>query len=266
MSRHDWTTAEVEGLFARPFLDLLLEAQRVHRFALRAQHRADEHAAVDQDRGLSRGLRLLSAERALRPGLPREALLEVAAVRDAAQQAKAAGATRFCMGAAYRSPKARDLAVICAMVSEVRALGMETCATLGMLEPAQAQQLKERRFGLLQPQSGHLRGVLRRDHHHPHLPGPARHAVRGTRCRSQVCCGASSAWARPRATAPRCWPPWPACRSTRRAYPSTSWCRCRAPRCTASQRWIPSISSAPSPWRASCCSARMCGCRPGAPR
>jgi biotin synthase len=66
----------------------------------------------------------------------------VAAVKESAERAKAAGATRFCMGAAYRSPKARDLDVICAMVEEVHALGMESCATLGMLEPAQAQQLK----------------------------------------------------------------------------------------------------------------------------
>src|SRR5256714_10158271 len=75
-------------------------------------------------------------------GLAPEALLEVAAVRARAARAKAAGATRFCMGAAYRSPKARDLQVIVQMVREVRALGLESCATLGMLTSAQAAELK----------------------------------------------------------------------------------------------------------------------------
>jgi biotin synthase len=76
-------------------------------------------------------------------GVDREALMEVAAVRECAARARAAGATRFCMGAAYRSPKARDLEVICEMIREVHALGLESCATLGMLSPQQALQLKE---------------------------------------------------------------------------------------------------------------------------
>jgi biotin synthase len=69
--------------------------------------------------------------------------MEVAAVRESAERARAAGATRFCMGAAYRAPKARDIAVISQMIREVRALGMETCATLGMLTAEQAHQLKD---------------------------------------------------------------------------------------------------------------------------
>jgi len=69
--------------------------------------------------------------------------MEVAAVRECAARARAAGATRFCMGAAYRSPKARDLEVIVEMIREVRALGLESCATLGMLSPEQALQLKD---------------------------------------------------------------------------------------------------------------------------
>src|SRR4030088_1905146 len=76
------------------------------------------------------------------PGLAREALLEVAAVREYAARAKAAGATRFCMGAAYRSPKARDLQGIVQMVREVRALRLVRCGTLGMLTSAQASELK----------------------------------------------------------------------------------------------------------------------------
>jgi biotin synthase len=75
-------------------------------------------------------------------GLERAALMEVAAVGEHAARAKAAGATRFCMGAAYRSPKAKDLEVIVEMIRAVRALGLESCATLGMLTAAQAAQLK----------------------------------------------------------------------------------------------------------------------------
>ena len=140
--RHDWTTAEIEGLFAQPFLDLLQEAQRVHRLHFTPN-------TVQMSTLLSIKTGACPEDCAYCPqsvrydtGLSREALMEVAAVRDSAERAKAAGATRFCMGAAYRSPKARDLDVICAMVQEVRALGLESCATLGMLEPAQAQQLK----------------------------------------------------------------------------------------------------------------------------
>jgi biotin synthase len=141
--RHDWTVAEIEGLFAQPFLDLLLDAQRVHR-----QHFPPNTVQMSTLLSIKTGA--CPEDCAYCPqsvrydtGLSREALMEVAAVKESAERAKAAGATRFCMGAAYRSPKARDLDVICAMVREVRALGLESCATLGMLEPEQARQLKD---------------------------------------------------------------------------------------------------------------------------
>jgi biotin synthase len=140
--RHDWTVAQIEGLFAQPFLDLLLTAQSVHRLHFTPN-------TVQMSTLLSIKTGACPEDCAYCPqsvrydtGLSREALMEVAAVKESAERAKAAGATRFCMGAAYRSPKARDLDVICAMVQEVHALGLESCATLGMLEPAQAQQLK----------------------------------------------------------------------------------------------------------------------------
>src|ERR1700733_15348489 len=117
--RHDWSAGEVRALFALPFMDLMLRAQRVHR---------DHHAANTVQ---------------MSTGLSREALMEVAAVREHAARAKAAGATRFCMGAAYRAPKAKDLAVIAQMVQAVCALGLESCATLGMLTAKQAVTLKD---------------------------------------------------------------------------------------------------------------------------
>jgi len=140
--RHDWTLAEVESLFAMPFMDLVFEAQRVHRI----HH---EPNTVQMSTLLSIKTGACPEDCAYCPqsvrydtGVGREALMEVEAVRECASRAKAAGATRFCMGAAYRSPKAKELAVICAMVREVRALGLETCATLGMVSPEQARELK----------------------------------------------------------------------------------------------------------------------------
>jgi biotin synthase len=142
MIRHDWTLQEVEDLFALPFLDLLFHAQRVHR----AHHEAN---AVQMSTLLSIKTGGCPEDCAYCPqsvrydtGLDRDALMEVAAVRECARRAKDAGATRFCMGAAYRSPKAKDLAVIAEMIREVRATGLETCATLGMVSPEQAEQLK----------------------------------------------------------------------------------------------------------------------------
>jgi biotin synthase len=81
----------------------------------------------------------------------------VAEVVWTAKAAKEAGATRFCMGAAWRGPKEKDLGAVTEMVREVKALGLETCVTLGMLQPGQAEAVEGRRTGLLQPQSGHRR-------------------------------------------------------------------------------------------------------------
>ena len=141
--RHDWSTSEVRALFALPFMDLIVRAQAAHR----AHH---EPNTVQMSTLLSIKTGACPEDCAYCPqsvrfdtGVQAEALLQVAAVRAAAERAKAAGATRFCMGAAYRSPKARELAIIAQMVAEVRALGLETCATLGMLEPQQAETLKQ---------------------------------------------------------------------------------------------------------------------------
>jgi biotin synthase len=140
--RHDWSLAEVEALYALPFIDLLLRAQRVHR----GHHPPN---TVQMSTLLSIKTGACPEDCAYCPqsvrydtGVAREALMEVAAVRECAARAKAAGATRFCMGAAYRAPKAKDLAVIAAMIGELRSLGLESCATLGMLSRAQACELK----------------------------------------------------------------------------------------------------------------------------
>ncbi len=141
--RHDWTLPQVEELFALPFLDLLFHAQRVHR----AHHEANTVQMSTllsiKTGGCPEDCTYCPQSVRYDTGLERDALMEVAAVRECAHRAKEAGATRFCMGAAYRSPKAKDLAVIAEMIREVRAVGLETCATLGMVSPQQAEQLKQ---------------------------------------------------------------------------------------------------------------------------
>ena len=136
-------------------------------------------------------------------GVANEPLLDVERVVDAARAAKDAGATRFCMGAAWRGPKERDLAPVLDMVAAVKALGLETCCTLGMLKDGQAEQLKRRRTRLLQPQSRHGARVLRRHRLDARLPGPPRHAGARARRRHLACAAAaSSAWANRDASAP----------------------------------------------------------------
>jgi biotin synthase len=140
--RHDWTLAEVESLFAMPFMDLLFHAQRVHR-----QHHEPNTVQMSTLLSIKTGAcpedcAYCSQSVRYDTGLEREMLLEIGQVVESARRAKEAGATRFCMGAAYRSPKPKQLAAVAQMIREVRALGMETCATLGMLTPTQAIELK----------------------------------------------------------------------------------------------------------------------------
>jgi len=141
--RHDWTVAEVEALFALPFADLMFHAQSTHR----ANH---DPNSVQRATLLSIKTGACPEDCAYCPqsvrydtGLERETLVPLDEVRTRAQAAKDAGATRFCMGAAWRSPKKRDVEAVAAMIREVRALGMETCATLGMLNSDQARELKD---------------------------------------------------------------------------------------------------------------------------
>jgi biotin synthase len=140
--RNDWTLAEVEALFARPFNDLLLEAQTVHRRHFRPNEVQISTLLSIKTGGCPEDCAYCPQSVRYDTGLEREALMEVEAVVEAARHAKARGATRFCMGAAYRSPKAKQLETIKTMIRGVRALGLETCATLGMLDELQARDLK----------------------------------------------------------------------------------------------------------------------------
>jgi biotin synthase len=141
--RNDWTRAEVEELFNLPFMDLVFRAQHVHRL-----HQAPNTVQVSTLLSIKTGAcpeDCAYCPQSIRfdTGLAASDLMEVEAVTARARAAKDAGATRFCMGAAYRSPKPRDLEKVLAMIREVKTLGLETCATLGMLTPAQAHELKQ---------------------------------------------------------------------------------------------------------------------------
>ena len=141
--RSDWTLAEAEAVHALPFNDLLFHAQRVHR-----QHFEPNKVQIStllsiKTGGCPEDCAYCPQSVRYETGLVRDELMEVADVVAAARAARESGATRFCMGAAYRSPKPRQLAVVKSMIREVRALGLETCATLGMLTPEQALELKD---------------------------------------------------------------------------------------------------------------------------
>ncbi len=141
--RHDWRREDVEALFCLPFNDLLFRAHSLHRTYF-DPHRVQLSTLLSIKTGACpEDCAYCPQSVRYDTGLPREALMEVEAVLEAAREAKANGATRFCMGAAWRSPKDRDLNKVEAMVREVKALGMETCVTLGMLKPEQAGRLAD---------------------------------------------------------------------------------------------------------------------------
>ena len=141
--RHDWTRDQIKALFDKPFNDLMFEAQSIHR-----QHFDPNAVQIST---------LLSIKTGACPedcsycpqsykydtGLERERLLPLDEVREAAMNAKANGASRFCMGAAWRNPTDKNLDKVIEMIQMVRDLGMETCVTLGMLTRAQSKRLKE---------------------------------------------------------------------------------------------------------------------------
>ena len=141
--RHDWTRAEVEALFELPFPDLIFHAQRIHRMHFDPREVQVSTLLSIKTGGCPEDCAYCPQSADYRTGVKAEKLMDTAAVIAAARAAKDGGASRFCMGAAWRSPKERDLDQVCAMVEGVRALGLETCATLGMLDRDQARRLKD---------------------------------------------------------------------------------------------------------------------------
>jgi len=143
LPRHDWTREEVRGLFALPFPELMFLAARIHRQNFDPSEVQISTLLSIKTGGCPEDCAYCPQSAKYSTGVKAEKLMDLGAVLAEARAAKVDGASRFCMGAAWRSPKDRDLDRVCEMVQGVKALGMETCATLGMLTADQARRLKQ---------------------------------------------------------------------------------------------------------------------------
>ncbi|PVM81172.1 biotin synthase BioB [Caulobacter radicis] len=141
--RHDWTLEQVEALFALPFMELVFEAARVHRAWFDPSEMQLSQLLSVKTGGCAENCGYCSQSAHFKTGLKAEKLMEPAVVIAKAKAARDGGAQRFCMGAAWRELKDRDLPKLAEMIGGVKALGLETCATLGMLTAEQAKQLKD---------------------------------------------------------------------------------------------------------------------------
>lgn len=141
MIRNDWNKNEVAELFALPFNDLIFEAQTIHRQNFKANEVQASTLLSIKTGGCPEDCKYCPQSAYFDTPVKASKMIEVGAVLQAAKAAKAAGATRFCMGAAWRSPKQRDMPALEQMIKDVKGLGLETCMTLGMLNAHQAKSL-----------------------------------------------------------------------------------------------------------------------------
>ena len=141
--RHDWTLAEVEALFELPFAELIFRAAEVHRRWFDPTEVQLSQLLSVKTGGCAENCGYCSQSQSFDTGVAASKLMAADSVIAAAKAARDGGAQRFCMGAAWRDLKDRDLPKVAAMISGVKALGLETCATLGMLRPDQAKALKD---------------------------------------------------------------------------------------------------------------------------
>ncbi len=138
-----WTTAQARELYDLPFADLIFRAQTVHRMHFDPNEVQMSTLLSIKTGGCPEDCGYCSQSSHFETGLKASKLMALEEVRTAAEQAKAGGASRFCMGAAWREPKDRDIDTLCEMVREVKGLGLESCMTLGMLTQSQAQRLAD---------------------------------------------------------------------------------------------------------------------------
>ena len=142
LPRNDWTRDEVRALFALPFPELIFRAAQVHRDNFDPSEVQISTLLSIKTGGCPEDCAYCPQSAKFETGVKAEKLMDLEVVLAEARAAKAGGASRFCMGAAWRSPKDRDLDKVCDMIEGVKALGMETCVTLGMLTGEQARRLK----------------------------------------------------------------------------------------------------------------------------
>ncbi|TPW36149.1 biotin synthase BioB [Oecophyllibacter saccharovorans] len=141
--RHDWTRAEVEALLSLPFPELIFQAQGLHRQFFDPTRVQISTLLSIKSGGCPEDCAYCPQSAQHEKRMAHEMLMPLEKVMAEARAAKAGGATRFCMGAAWRAPKDRDLDPVCRMVEEVHGLGLETCLTIGMLTASQAQRLQQ---------------------------------------------------------------------------------------------------------------------------
>ncbi len=141
--RHDWQRDEIESLFALPMNDLLFKAHSIHRQVFDPNEVQISRLLSIKTGACPEDCKYCPQSARYDTGLEKERLIEIEKVLTEARAAKAAGASRFCMGAAWRNPHGRDMPYLKDMVAEVKAMGMETCMTLGMLTESQANELAE---------------------------------------------------------------------------------------------------------------------------
>ena len=140
-STQAWSREQAEALFAMPFMDLMLKAQSLHRENFAANEVQMSQLLSIKTGGCAEDCGYCNQSASFDTGLKAEKLIDTEVVIEAAKKAKAGGAGRFCMGAAWREPKDRDMDALCDMVSQVKSMGLETCMTLGMLTPSQSDRL-----------------------------------------------------------------------------------------------------------------------------
>ena len=141
--RHDWTRAEIQNLYQQPFLDLVFQAQQIHRQNFNANQIQVSTLLSIKTGKCPEDCKYCSQSARYDSKLEAEKRIAVEKVISEAKEALESGSSRFCMGAAWRNPHERDMPYVLEMVREVKALGLETCMTLGMLNQSQAERLKD---------------------------------------------------------------------------------------------------------------------------
>src|SRR6266511_3948849 len=262
--RHDWTREEVRALFELAFPELIFRAQQIHRLHFDPTEVQMSTLISIKTGGCPEDCAYCPQSVHYDTGVKAEKLMRVDAVIAEAQAAKRAGASRFCMGAAWREPKDRDLDKVCEMVAGVKAVGLETCATLGMLTQYQARRLKAAGLDYynhnLDTSPEYYGAIITTRTYQDRLDtlGHVRDAGIHVCCGGIVGMGESAEDRIGMIVTLANLPAHP------ESVPVNMLVRVEARRWRAARHWIRSTSCAPSRSPASPCRSRWCGSRPGA--
>ena len=265
-ARAPWTVEEVEALFDLSFSDLIFRAQGVHRTHFDPNEVQVSTLLSIKTGGCSEDCGYCSQSKRHHTEVEQENLLDLESVVEKAKAAKDKGATRFCMGAAWRGPKQKDLKPVLDMITAVRALGLETCVTLGMLKEGQAEQLRVAGLDYynhnLDTAPEYYGEVITTHTYQDRLDtlGEVRQAG------IKVCSGGIVGMGETRTHRAALIASSPTSIRRRRLFRSTCWCRCRVRHCKTLRRSTRSNLCVPSRWRASPCQKAWCAFPPGGSR